>query len=787
MRVLSESDMRLRHIDPALIRAEWKTEQIFTEYYFTDGQVLVQNNIVKRGQGKKCDYLLTAANLITPLAIVEAKKGYKSVGDGLQQAIDYASILDVPFAYSSNGYGFVERDLLTGKETNLTMDEFPTPEQLWQRYANAKKLSPIQEQVIKQPYYFDRFKNIKPRYYQRIAIDRTVQAVAKGQDRILLVMATGTGKTYTAFQIIWRLMQTGIKKKILFLADRNILIDQTMQNDFKPFEKIITKVQGKDLDSSYEIYMSLYQQLAGEEGEEPFRQFKPEFFDLIIVDECHRGSAKEESLWRRVLDYFSTATHLGLTATPTETKEASSTYYFGEPIYTYSLKQGIQDGFLAPYKVMRVLLNKDLEGWRPEAGTRDIEGKLVEDREYNIKDFDRNIVLNEREITVAKRITRWLKDNDRYAKTIIFCVDIEHAERMRQAMVNENTDIVKDHPKYVMRITGDNKEGKDQLDNFIDVNETFPTIVTTSKLMTTGVDCKTCKLIVLDSNIGSMTEFKQIIGRGTRLNEKHGKLFFTIMDFRNVTKLFADPNFDGEPVQIIEVPPNSGDDKGEDEGEKGEGQPPNDEPTGGTTGEPPIFDPPQPPPPRKVYVKGVPIEISKEHVQFYDANGKLVTESLKDYSRRNILQEYASLDDFIHAWQDADKKQAIIDELENNGVFFEVLEDLAGRHDLDPFDLILHIAYDKPPLSRAERANQVKKRGYLHQYDETCQKVLNALLDKYKDEGIKPFEDMIVLKTKPFDSIGTQVQIVKEFGGKLGYKQAIKQLQAMLYGFDSAA
>ena len=801
MRRMNESETRLNYIDPALESAGWKKEQIRLEYYFTDGLVMVQGNTAKRGPAKRCDYLLLAENLETPLAIIEAKASYKIASQGLQQAADYAEILDVPFAFSTNGHEFVEHDMLAGTITDTPFSQFPTPAELWQRYVEAKKLTAEQQQAIEQPYYYDLsgLKKITPRYYQRIAIDRTVEAIAKGQDRILLVMATGTGKTYTAFQIIWRLMQTAIKKRVLYLADRNILIDQTLQNDFRPFEKIVTKVQGKTLNSAYEIYMSLYHQLAGDEGAEPFRQFKPEFFDLVIVDECHRGSAKEESLWRRVLEYFNSATHIGLTATPTETKDASNTLYFGEPIYSYSLKQGIDDGFLAPYKVIRVMLDKDLYGWRPEAGTIDTTGALVEDREYNTTDFDRSLVLTEREKIVARRITDWLKANGRYSKTIIFCVDIEHAERMRQAMINENSDIVKDHPRYIMRITGDSPEGKAQLDKFIHPSETFPTIVTTSKLLTTGVDCKTCRLIVLDSNIGSMTEFKQIIGRGTRIDNKHNKLFFTIMDFRNVTKLFADPNFDGDPVQIIEIVDNGQEDidlgdtsgntpDGDDNPSDDTPRPPSGMPQGGDSGilrDPPI-DLPEPPK-RKVYVRGVPVEISKEIVQFYDIDGKLVTESLRDYSRRNILREYASLDDFTQAWQDADKKQVIVNELEAHGVFFDNLAELAGGQHMDPFDLILHVAYDKKPLTRAERAKQVKKRGYLNQYDEVCRQVLDVLLDKYQDEGILPLEDMIVLKAKPFDQIGTQVQIVRQFGGKEGYKQAIKQLQAQLYALDTAA
>lgn len=791
----TESDARLRHIDPAIFNAGWQVEQIFTEYYFIDGEVMVRGNTTRRKDRKFCDYLLTTTNLETPLAIVEAKAGYISVGDGMQQAIEYATILDVPFAYSTNGKGFLEHDMLTGSERELKMSEFPTHDNLFDRYSAVKDLTPTQQEVIRQPYYFDSFKRMKPRYYQRIAIDRTLEAVTGGQNRILLVMATGTGKTYTAFQIIWRLKQLGLKKKVLYLADRNILIDQTIQNDFKPFEKVITKIQGRELDSAYEIYMSLYQQMAGEAEEEPFRQFKPDFFDLIIVDECHRGSAREESLWRRVLDYFNSATQIGLTATPKENKEVSNIHYFGKPIYTYSLKQGIQDGFLAPFKVIRVHLDKDDKGWRPEKGKTDKEDSIVEDREYNLKDYDRKLIIDERTQTVAKRITEWLKSHDRFAKTIVFCVDIDHAERMRQALVNENTDMVRDNPKYVMRITGDNPVGKKQLDNFIDVKETYPTIVTTSKLMTTGVDCKTCKLIVLDSNIGSMTEFKQIIGRGTRLKEDAGKLYFTIMDFRGVTKLFADKDFDGAPVQIMEVPEGGGIDDGEEVGEdtkddqddweNGEETTPTDDstvgggkpfvpPTGGGEGV------------KKIRVNGVDVQIASEHVKFYDENGKLVTESLIDYSKKNILSEYATLDNFLSAWKSADKKQAIIDQLAEHGVLLEVLEEVAGNKDLDPFDLILHIAYDKPPLTRAERVKNVKKRGYLYKYDETCQQVLDALLHKYMDEGVLSLQDTALLSIDPFKQIDSPMNIAKLFGGKQAYLEAVRALQEEIYTLDAA-
>lgn len=787
---LTEEDTKFRFITPAIVdQSHWQPELIRMEYFFTDGQVIVKGNRKKRGDAKKADYLLLSNNKETPLAIVEAKSFEKSVGDGLQQAIDYAVILDVPFAYSSNGQGFIEHDMLTGIEREFPMHEFPTYDELWTRYAQHKNLSIEEEKIITEPYFFNPFKpNMSPRYYQRIAIDRTVEAVAKGQNRILLVMATGTGKTYTAFQIIWRLKKAKPNMKVLYLADRNILIDQTITNDFKPFEKVITKVQGGKLDSSFEIYMSLYQQLAGDDGEESFRQFQPEFFDLIIIDECHRGSAKEESQWRKVLDYFSSATQVGLTATPKESKEVSNINYFGEPIYTYSLKQGIEDGFLAPYKVIRVSIDRDIEGWRPEKGQTDIEGNLVEDREYDRKDFDRTLIIDERTKLVAKRITAWLKQHGRDSKTIIFCTDIDHAERMRQAMVNENNDIVQAHPDYIMRITGDNKVGKDKLDYFIDANEPYPTIVTTSKLMTTGVDCKTCKLIVLESNIQSMTEFKQIIGRGTRLNTEYDKWFFTIMDFRDVSRLFADKDFDGDPVVIIEDPIISGgDDIAEPEepiidGEDWDG----DDWDDGEEDPDPIIDP-ESPRPTKIRVRGVEVTILNERVQILDADGKLVTESLTDFTKRNILDEYATLNDFIQAWQSADKKQAIIDALEEQGVLLSTLQGAAGNKDYDPFDLIVHIAYDKKPLTKAERVNGVKKRGYLHKYDAVCQEVLSALLDKYMNEGIAPLEDRNVLNNNPFDRIGSPLKIAKMFGGIEGYNHAIVALQNELYSFSEQA
>lgn len=773
----SEEDIKLKFITPA-ITCKWdKMKQVTMEYSFTDGRVIVRGNLTTRGSKKRADYLLSIRPNL-PLAIVEAKDDSHSLGAGMQQGIEYAEVLDVPFVYSSNGSGFLEHDMLTGKEREISLDDFPTPEELWERYKTGKNLTDTEEKVVCEPYYYA-MGDKKPRYYQRIAVNRAVDAVAKGLNRILITMATGTGKTFTAFQIVWRLWKSGAKKKILYLADRNILVDQTMTNDFKPFEKYMTKVTDKKLDSSYEIYFALYQQLISNDKEDVLKilkQFKRDFFDLIIVDECHRGSAKEDSQWRNVLEYFNKATHIGMTATPKETKDVSNIDYFGEPIYTYSLKQGIDDGFLAPYKVIRVGLNTDLEGYRPEAGKRDIYGQEVEDREYNTKDFDKNLIIDERTQEVAKRVTKFLKENDRLSKTIVFCIDIEHAERMRQALVNENSDIVKDNPRYIMRITGDNAEGKAQLDNFIAVDEKYPTIVTTSKLMTTGVDCKTCKLIVLENNISSMTEFKQIIGRGTRLNPKYGKEYFTIMDFREASRLFADPTFDGDPVSIYEGPGPISDPEPNPNPEPGPG--------GGTNN--PMPEPPTPPTNPKVRVRGVDVEIISERVQYYDKDGKLIVESLRDYTKRNILEKYATLDVFLRKWNETSKKQAIVDELKEDGILLDALRNEARSKNpevdkMDDFDLVCHLAYDKKPLTKAERAKNVKKRDYLSKYSDLAQKVLNALLDHYMNEGIEDIGGTEILDLEEFKKIASKPRIVKEFGGKQAYLNAIKELEDELY------
>ncbi|MBB6218105.1 type I restriction enzyme R subunit [Anaerosolibacter carboniphilus] len=772
---LSEQDICLRYITPALESAGWdKMKQIRTEYTFTDGQVIVRGNISTRGKRKRADYLLSYKSNV-PIAVVEAKDNKHFLGDGMQQAIEYAKILDVPFAYSSNGDGFIEHDMESGRERELSLDEFPTPEELWSKYKHYKNIdTKEQEDIITESYHFS-VGDKAPRYYQRIAVNRAIEAIAKGSNRLLLVMATGTGKTYTAFQIMWRLWKAGKVKRILYLADRNILIDQTIYNDFKPFEGVITKVKNRTMDSSYEIHMALYQQLVGQDGERVFEEFKPDFFDLIIVDEAHRGSVKEDSQWRQILEYFNSAIQIGLTATPKETKTVSNIDYFGEPIFTYSLKQGIQDGFLAPYKVLRVGLNVDLEGFRPYKGQTDIHGNEIEDREYNTKDYDRNLVIDERTKEVAKRITEFLKLNDRYMKTIVFCVDIEHANRMRMALIQENTDIVKDHPNYIMKFTGDDAEGRAQLDNFIAVNSKFPTIAVTSELLSTGVDAKMCKLIVIDKELNSQIMFKQILGRGTRIREEDGKTYFTFMDFRNVSRLFADPEFDGDPVKVIEVegkdpiPPGGEDDGDQGQGDIGTGYEETED--GGDV---------MPDPPGKYYVKGVNVRILNERVQYIDIHGKLITESIKDYSKRHILEHYDTLDSFIKRWGTEAKKQAIIDELKDEGVLLDALREEVGQ-DIDDFDLILHVAFDKKPLSRAERANNVKKKGYLHKYSYVAQQVLNGLLEKYKDAEVLDFSDTKILELKPFTELGTPIKLVKEFGNKQNYIKAVKELEAMLY------
>lgn len=763
---LSEQDICYRYITPAIEDAGWKKNQIRMEYFFTDGPVIVRGNMYTRGKAKKADYLLSY-KMNMPVAVVEAKSNKHHLGDGMQQAIDYAKILDIPFAYASNGDGFIEHDLTTGNERELSLAEFPTPEQLWERHKGHKGITePEQEKIIEEPYYFQLGDKI-PRYYQRIAVNRVIEAVAKGSKREMLVMATGTGKTYTAFQIIHRLWKSGVAKRVLFLADRNILIDQTIYDDFKPFEGSITKVQHRKLDSSYEIHMALYQQLVGNDGEKIFEQFKPNFFDLIIIDEAHRGSASEDSQWRQILEYFNPAIHIGMTATP---KVESNFKYFGKPIYTYSLKDGIADGFLAPYKVMRVGLNVDLEGYRPHKYQLDVNGNEIEDREYNTKDYDKNLIIDERTKEVAKKVSDFLKEHDRYMKTIVFCVDIDHANRMRMALIQENQDIVKDNPTYIMKITGDDALGKAQLDNFIAVNQKFPTIAVTSELMTTGVNAKMCKLIVVDKEISSQTTFKQILGRGTRIREQDGKMYFTFMDFRGVSRLFADPEFDGDAFEEVDIPATILDGKLEKE-PSAEGeyivdpQPTETDEEGKT---------------KKYRINGVDVRILNERVQYIDIHGKLITESIRDYSKQNIRKHFDTMDDFIKRWSSEDKKQAIIDELKDEGVLLDALREEVG-YEIDDFDLIMHVAFDKKPKTRAERVNNVEKRDYLNKYSDTARAVLEGLLGKYKDADIKDFTNTKILELKPFDNLGTPKKLVKEFGGKKKYIEAIHELEELLY------
>jgi len=790
-KALSERDICTKYITPAIERAGWDVQtQVRENVHLTKGRVIVRGRLVSRGTAKFADYVLyyqPSANV--PLAIVEAKDNNHGVGDGMQQGLGYADMLDVPFVFSSNGDGFLLHDR-TGQaaavEQYLSLDEFPAPAELWRRYCAWKGLTPATEAIVAQDYYSDGGDKA-PRYYQANAINRVVEAVAKGQQRVLLVMATGTGKTYTAFQIIWRLWKAGVKKRILFLADRNILVDQTKTNDFKPFAGAMTKITNRKVDKSFEIYLALYQAISGtDEESDLFRQFSPDFFDLIIIDECHRGSANENSAWRDVLDYFTSATQIGLTATPKETADISTTHYFGEPVYTYSLKQGIEDGFLAPYKVVRIDIDKDVTGWRPEKGKVDKHGEEIEDRIYNQRDFDRTIILEKRTELVAKKVSQFLAETDRYDKTIVFCEDIDHAERMRAALVNANPDLAAQNRKYVMRITGDNPEGKAELDNFIHPEERYPVIVTTSKLMTTGVDCKTCKVIVLDQTIRSISEFKQIIGRGTRIEEDFGKLYFTILDFRKATELFADPDFDGDPVQVyvpkddgtIAPPDDVGPDGAVDPGADPSGIPgpdgaPGPDGTDGSEGKGGEK--------RKKYVVGdVQVSIASERIQYYGKNGKLITESLRDYSRKAILGTYASLDAFLKTWKESDRKQAVLKELEEQGVFFEELAKDVGR-DLSAFDLVCHVAFDQPPLTRKERASNVRKRSYFTKYGDAARAVLEALLDKFANENVDDIENIGVLKVQPLTTLGTPLELIQRFGSKDEYLKAVRDLEDELF------
>lgn len=807
---LTEEDIKNRYITPAIEQCGWKKEQMRMEFLFTDGRVIPDGKKGKRGVRKKTDYLLYYKTLGSnlPLAIVEAKDNKHTPTAGIQQAQNYAAILDVPFVFSSNGDSFVEYDRKTGIEKEIPLDRFPSPEELWQRFKSDKQITEEQENIITQPYYYKQGDKT-PRYYQQVAINRTIEAIAQDKKRLLLVMATGTGKTYTAFQIIHRLMKSGTMKKVLYLADRNILIDQTMQQDFKPFKKIMTKVENRELDSSYQLYMSLYQQLAGDENQEPFRQFQPTFFDFIIVDECHRGSARDESRWRKILNYFTSAVQLGMTATPKIDDNVNTFDYFGgKPIYTYTLKKGIDDGFLAPYKVIRSLVNVD-DSWRPYKGMLDENGEEIEDREYNLKDYDKNIILKDRTEKVARRITEWLKQNGRMSKAIVFCVGVNHADRMRQELGNLNADLKAEDDRYVMRITGDDNEGKKQLEYFIDEDCKYPVIATTSKLMTTGVDCKTVKLIVLDNNINSMTEFKQIIGRGTRLKTNKGKWFFTILDFRGNSRLFADPSFDGEPDEDVEdceicgqypcicpctkcgkspceclpaTPPT----------------PPEPPATCSFCGQSPCICNVKPyicrrcgqvicecPPSivneTPVVGKGrVQVEILQERVQYLDSQGKLITESITDYSKRNIRQKYETLSTFLTDWTDKERRKSILEVLDNTGVTIETLREQAGKPDMDDFDLLCHIAYDKKPLTKAERVNHVRKTDYLNKYEGMAREVLSTLLDMYADKGIDVLDDVRILEVDPFRRIGRS-KIVTAFGGIKEFDTALQNLRAQIF------
>ena len=803
---LSETDIITKFIMPAVKDAGWNLmTQIRQEVKLRDGKVIVRGQLGVRKTVKSADIVLYHKPNI-PLAVIEAKANKHEIGKGMQQGLDYARLLEVPFVFASNGDGFIFHDKTNSSqlETQISLNDFPTPKQLWQKYCAFRGYTEAQLPLITQDYHDDG-SGKAPRYYQLQAINKTIEAVSTGQNRMLLVMATGTGKTYTAFQIIWRLWKSRQKKRILFLADRNILVDQTRINDFQPFGQAMTKITGRKVDPAFEIHLALYQALTGpEESQKAYKQVDKDFFDLIIIDECHRGSASEDSAWREILEYFNSATQIGLTATPKETDEVSNIDYFGEPVYTYSLKEGIEDGFLAPYKVVRVDINIDLQGWRPTKGQIDKQGELIDDRIYNQKDFDRTLVVDERTELVAQTITRYLERTDPMAKTIVFCNDIDHADRMRRALVNLNPKQVAKNEKYVMKITGDDEIGKAQLDNFINPKKAYPVIATTSELMSTGVDAKTCKLVVLDQNIQSMTKFKQIIGRGTRIDDRYNKLWFTILDFKKATELFADEKFDGEAVKIMESSPQdiidndngtfideltsdqacenttsvdypdiSTDEQGVNDGDLGHH-------SSGEINADWCEDENE-----KRFIKfqvsGVSVKKMAERVQYYDTDGKLVTESFKDYTRNTIKKQFTSLDDFTRKWHAAERKQTIIDELANEGVIWQALENDISK-DLDPFDLICHVAFDQPPLTRKERANNVKKRNYFTKYSNKAQTVLNALLDKYADAGVTEIESIHVLKVQPFDQMGKPMEIAKQaFGGRKEYDQAITDLEVQLY------
>lgn len=770
---MTEEDIKFQYINPA-IESKWDRNKISMETRITDGMINLRGNRVFRSEAKKADYILYI-NSQKPIAIIEAKSNKYSVSHGLQQAMQYAEMLDVPFAYSSNGDGFYEHDYLTGKERELSLEEFPSEDELLIRFtANSnegKGLNDNVRKIIDQPYYSSQ-NTYPPRYYQRVAINRAVEEIAQGKDRLLLVMATGTGKTYTAFQIVYRLLQSGMKRKVLYLADRNILVDQSIQQDFAPLEKLIHKINVAKDDpntiTSYQVYFSLYQQLVGDDDKEHFSElFKPDFFDLVIVDECHRGSAKDESRWRRILEYFSSATQIGMTATPKETKYVSNCHYFGEPIYTYSLREGIEDGFLAPFKVINITTDIG-DGWRPIKGQRDKYGNEIEDRIYNNSDYDYNIILEDRTEQVAAEITKYLKSTDRMAKTIVFCPTEEAAERMRIALVNHNADKVKENPDYCVRITGSDDYGKSKLDYFISVSSPYPVIATTSKLLSTGADCKMTKLIVLDEMIGSMTEFKQIIGRGTRLREQDGKTHFVVMDFRNVTRLFADPDWDG-PIEIVD------------------GYTPN--PVGGESGS---RGKERPTDPINVAIKpivdknGCSVEITHKTVSIYDPTGKLLQiESVVDYTRENILGQYATLDLFIEEWRNDPTKDKIKKLLLQHGIDIEAIKKEQNMGAVDDFDFICYIAFNQKPLTRKERADGVKKQDFFNKYNGPAREVLEVLLDKYKNQGITEIVNMGVLRLDPFIKLGKPPKIVSYFGGKEGYISAVADLQNAIYNYGA--
>lgn len=811
-RLLSERDICSKFILPALIGSGWDLHsQIAEERTLTAGRIIVRGKLVARGQKKRADFVLYLKPNI-PIAVIEAKDNRHAVGDGIQQALTYAEMLQVPFAFSSNGDGFIFHDR-TGQaaqtESEIALAAFPSPQELRTRFLVWKGMTETEAETALHP-YFESEK--EPRYYQVNAVNASLEAIAKGRDRLLLVMATGTGKTYTAFQIIWRLWKSGRKKRVLFLADRNILVDQTMVNDFRPFigsmaklsthsktiersdgteEKLTLAMDGRRrINTAYEIYLGLYQALTGpSESQKIYRELSPDFFDLIIIDECHRGSAADDSAWREILEYFSSATQIGLTATPKETEYASNIDYFGSPLYSYTLKEGIDDGFLAPYKVIKCHVDRDVEGYRPNQGQLDREGNEIEDRIYNTKDFDRTLVIDDRTKLVAQRVTQFLKESeDRMQKTIIFCVDQEHAGRMRQALINENQDLVAKDARYVMRITGNDKDGLNELANFIDPEADYPVIVTTSRLLSTGVDAQTCRLIVLDREIGSMTEFKQIVGRGTRVHEDTGKYFFTLMDFRGATSHFADPDFDGDPVQIYQpgpddpMTPPENDDNPSGEGDDGAETVLIDPIDPGTTGDP--SDPDnldgRQGPRRKIYVDGIGATIIKERVEYLDGDGKLVTESLRDFTRKHLTRRFASMNDFLRRWHAEDRKQVIVDELAEEGLDLELI----GREidgDLDPFDVVCHVAFGAKPLTRRERAENVKKRDVFNRYGDQARAVLEALLEKYADEGVLTLDDTNILQINPFSHMGTPIELMRAFGKKPDYLRAIRDLQEALY------